>query len=56
MGKRHLPDLKTLLEIRSFYSSDKEFLDSYLGKVDFMIGPCDSMEFIKKIQKENYEK
>jgi hypothetical protein len=53
LKQKHLPDLKTLLEIRAKYSSDREFLNLYLGKADFIMGPCDSMDFIKKIKDEN---
>ena len=37
-NKKYLPELPDLIEIRASYSSDEEFLDVFLRKVDAVIG------------------
>jgi hypothetical protein len=48
---RRLPELKELIKIRESYNSDKEFLDSYVGKSDAVIGPVDSSDYLEKLAK-----
>lgn len=57
-NKKYLPDLQDLIKIREKYSTDEEFLDSYFRKVDAVIGPADSFEYIKKMRErvENGQK
>jgi hypothetical protein len=52
-NKAHLPELQKLLKIRENYQSNKDFLDDYLGSPDMIIGPLDSMEYIKMIRNES---
>ena len=49
---RRLPELKELIKIRENYNSDKEFLESYVGKADAVIGPVDSSNYLEKIAKK----
>jgi hypothetical protein len=49
-NKKYLPDLPDLIKIREKYSSDQEFLDSYFRKVDSVMGPSDSFEYINKMK------
>jgi len=49
-NKKYLPELPVLMKIRERYSSDKDFLDSYLRKVDAIVGSNDSFEYLKKIK------
>ena len=49
---RRLPELKDLIKIRENYNSDKEFLDSYVGKADAVIGPVDSSDYLEKLSKQ----
>jgi hypothetical protein len=49
---RHLPELKELIKIREKHNSDEEFLDSYIGKSDSVIGPVDSSEYLEKLSKQ----
>lgn len=46
---RYLPELEALIKIRENYNSDKEFLVSYVGKSDAVIGPIDSSEYLEKL-------
>jgi hypothetical protein len=48
---RRLPELKELMKIRENYNSDKEFLESYVGKSDAIVGPVDSSEYLEKLAK-----
>jgi hypothetical protein len=51
-NKRFLPDLFSLEESRSKINSDKKFLEIYLYGADALIGPTDSFEYLKKIERE----
>lgn len=48
---RRLPELKDLIKIRERYNSDEEFLNSYVGKSDAIIGPVDSSDYLEKLAK-----
>ena len=48
----HLPELKALIKIRENYNSDKEFLVSYVGKADAVMGPVDSSDYLEKLAKK----
>jgi hypothetical protein len=48
----HLPELKALIKIRENYNSDKEFLVSYVGKADAVMGPVDSSDYLEKLSKK----
>lgn len=52
--KRFLPDLSSLEESRKRFSSDEEFLRVYLYGADALIGPSDSIEYLKEIEKKVY--
>ena len=49
---RRLPELKDLIKIRENYNSDKEFIESYVGKADAVIGPVDSSDYLEKLAKK----
>ena len=55
-NKKHLPPLEDLKKIRDYYSSDKEFLERQFGKADCIIGPIDSMDYLKEIEKREQER
>jgi hypothetical protein len=50
-NKKYLPDLPDLIKIRESYSSDEEFLDSYLRKVDAIMGSQESFLYLEEIKK-----
>jgi hypothetical protein len=50
-NKKYLPDLSDLKSIRDQYKDDKRFLHIYLYSPDAIIGPSDSMEYLKSIDK-----
>jgi hypothetical protein len=50
-NKKYLPDLPVLIKIRESYSSDEEFLDSYLRKVDAIMGSQESFRYLEEIKK-----
>jgi hypothetical protein len=50
-NKKYLPDLPDLIKIRESYSSDEEFLDSYLRKVDAIMGSQESFRYLEEIKK-----
>ena len=50
-NKKYLPDLSDLIKIRESYSSDEEFLDSYLRKVDAIMGSQESFRYLEEIKK-----
>lgn len=52
-NKKYLPDLPVLKSIRERYEDDSRFLQIYLYSPDAIIGPVDSMEYLKSIDK-NY--
>lgn len=49
---KHLPEVEILKKIRSQYSSDEEFLDQYLRKVDAIQGSQESFKFLDEIRKK----
>ena len=49
-NKKYLPELSELIKIRENYSSDAEFLENYLRKVDALMGPQESFEYLEKIK------
>lgn len=49
---KHLPEVEVLKKIRSQYSSDEEFLDHYLRKVDSIRGSNESFKFLDEIRKK----
>jgi hypothetical protein len=50
-NKKYLPELPVLIKIRESYSSDEEFLDSYLRKVDAIMGSPESFRYLEEIKK-----
>jgi hypothetical protein len=50
-NKKYLPELPALIKIRESYSSDEEFLDSYLRKVDAIMGSQESFRYLEEIKK-----
>jgi len=50
-NKKYLPDLTDLIKIKESYSSDEEFLDSYLRKVDAIMGSQESFRYLEEIKK-----
>jgi hypothetical protein len=52
--KRFLPDLSFLKESRKRISSDEEFLKTYLYGADSLIGPSDSIQYLKEIEEKVY--
>jgi hypothetical protein len=50
-NKKYLPELPALIKIRESYSSDEEFLDSYLRKVDAIMGSPESFRYLEEIKK-----
>jgi len=50
-NKKFLPDLSSLKSIRERYDDDKRFLHIYLYSPDAILGPVDSMEYLKSIEK-----
>lgn len=50
-NKKILPDLPGLIKIRESYSSDEEFLEKYLRKVDSLMGPAESFRYLDQIKK-----
>ena len=50
-NKKYLPELPDLIEIRASYSSDEEFLDVFLRKVDAVIGSEESFRYLDEIKK-----
>jgi hypothetical protein len=55
-NKKYLPPLEKILEIRKSYESDSEFLRSYFGKYDCLIGSKESMDYLKELEKKEEEK
>lgn len=51
-NRRDLPDLNDLQKIRGRYTSDQEFLEKYLWKVDAISGPSESMNYIRELRKK----
>jgi hypothetical protein len=49
-NKKYLPELPELVKIRESYSSDQEFLENYLRKVDALMGSQESFEYLDKIK------
>ena len=50
-NKKYLPDLPDLIKIRESYFSDEEFLDSYLRKIDAIMGSQESFRYLEEIKK-----
>lgn len=55
-NKKRLPPLEDLKKIRNSYSSDEEFLIKQFGKADCIIGPLESMDYVKEIEKREKER
>lgn len=55
-NRKRLPPLEDLKRIRDFYSSDEEFLIQQFGKADCIIGPLESMDYLKEIEKREEER
>jgi hypothetical protein len=51
-NKIYLPGLEDLIKIRENYNSDKEFLISYVGKADVVMGPEDSSDYLERLAKK----
>jgi hypothetical protein len=49
-NKKYLPELQDLVKIRNSYGSDEEFIDSYLRRVDAILGPSDSCSYLREIR------
>ena len=50
-NKKYLPELPDLIKIRESYSSDEEFLDVFLRKVDAVMGSEESFRYLDEIKK-----
>ena len=50
-NKKYLPELPDLIKIRESYSSDEEFLDVILRKVDAVMGSEESFRYLDEIKK-----
>lgn len=50
-NKKYLPELPDLIKIRESYSSDEEFLDVFLRKVDALMGSVESFRYLEEIKK-----
>ena len=50
-NKKYLPELPDLIKIRESYSSDEEFLDVFLRKVDAVMGSEESYRYLDEIKK-----
>jgi hypothetical protein len=50
-NKKYLPELPDLIKIRASYSSDEEFLDVFLRKVDAVMGSEESFRYLDEIKK-----
>jgi hypothetical protein len=50
-NKKYLPELPDLIKIRESYSSDQEFLDVFLRKVDAVMGSEESFRYLDEIKK-----
>ena len=50
-NKKYLPELPNLIKIRESYSSDQEFLDVFLRKVDAVMGSEESFRYLDEIKK-----
>lgn len=50
-NKKYLPELPNLIKIRESYSSDEEFLDVFLRKVDAVMGSEESFRYLDEIKK-----
>jgi len=50
-NKKYLPELPDLIKIRESYSSDEEFLDVFLRKVDAVMGSEESFRYLEEIKK-----
>lgn len=50
-NKKYLPELPEMIKIRESYSSDEEFLDVFLRKVDAVMGSEESFRYLDEIKK-----
>lgn len=50
-NKKYLPELPEMIKIRESYSSDEEFLDVFLRKVDALMGSVESFRYLEEIKK-----
>ena len=50
-NKKYLPELPDLIKIRESYSTDEEFLDVFLRKVDAVMGSEESFRYLEEIKK-----
>jgi hypothetical protein len=55
-NKKYLPPIEKMLEARNMYESDSDFLRSYVGKYDCLIGSRESMDYLKELEKKEEEK
>lgn len=55
-NKKYLPPIEKMLEVRESYESDSDFLRSYIGKYDCLIGSKESMDYLKELEKKEFEK
>lgn len=55
-NKKILPNLEILKSIRERYSSDEEFLRWQFGKADCIMGPDESIEYLREIEKRELER
>jgi hypothetical protein len=50
-NKKYLPELPEMIKLRESYSSDEEFLDVFLRKVDAIMGSQESFLYLEEIKK-----
>lgn len=50
-NKKYLPELPEMIKLRESYSSDEEFLDFFLRKVDAIMGSQESFLYLEEIKK-----
>lgn len=55
-NKKYLPPIEKMLEARKMYDSDSDFLRSYIGKYDCLIGSKESMDYLKELEEKEVEK
>jgi hypothetical protein len=55
-NKRFIPDLSSLKKSREEFSSDEEFLKVYLYGSEALIGPTESIQYLKEIEESLYDK
>jgi hypothetical protein len=55
-NKKYLPPLERMIEIRNTYETNSDFLNSFIGKYDCLVGSRESLDYLKELEKEELEK